>query len=122
MYTKGRISGPNDCGIWTGYINCNSNGGRTYAWTSKIEVNEDSKELLLSVMTRIIDELNGTEVEPPSYAKAFNSWMDDFVNNPSEYESSQDSAVKHLKEKLNGEEPSYGQVCEQVFKQYLGEE
>lgn len=55
----------------------------------------------------------------PNYAAAFNAWMDDYVNNPQAYENSHDSAVRHLKEKLNGEEPSYGEVCAEVLVNYL---
>lgn len=46
-------------------------------------------------------------------------WMDDYMNNPQAYEDSHDSAVRHLKEKLNGEEPSYGAVCAEVLVKYL---
>lgn len=59
------------------------------------------------------------EVEQPNYAAAFNMWMDDYMNNPQAYEDSHDSAVRHLKEKLNGEEPSYGAVCAEVLVGYL---
>lgn len=53
------------------------------------------------------------------FAAAFNAWMDDYMNNPQGYEDSHDSAVRHLKEKLNGEEPSYGAVCAEVLVKYL---
>ncbi len=53
------------------------------------------------------------------YAAAFNMWMDDYMNNPQAYEDSHESAVRHLKEKLNGEEPSYGAVCAEVLIKYL---
>ena len=55
----------------------------------------------------------------PNYAAAFNMWMSDFMQNPQAYEDSHDSAVRHLKEKLNGEEPSYGAVCAEVLVNYL---
>lgn len=55
----------------------------------------------------------------PNYAPAFNMWMEDYMNNPQAYEDSHDSAVRHLKEKLNGEEPSYGAVCAEVLVGYL---
>lgn len=62
-------------------------------------------------------------VEPvkqaPNYAAAFNMWMSDYMNNPQAYEDSHDSAVRHLKEKLNGEEPSYGAVCADMLVGYL---
>lgn len=53
------------------------------------------------------------------YAAAFNMWMDDYMNNSQAYEDSHDSAVRHLKEKLNGEEPSCGAVCAEVLVKYL---
>lgn len=55
----------------------------------------------------------------PNYAAAFNMWQDDFCNNPRAYEDSHDSAVRHLTEKLNGEEPSYGSVCQEILIKYL---
>ena len=59
------------------------------------------------------------EKPQPNYAAAFNMWMNDYMNNPQAYEGSHDSAVRHLKEKLNGEEPSYGAVCAEVLIKYL---
>lgn len=58
-------------------------------------------------------------VKVPNYAAAFNMWMDDYMNDPQAYEDSHDSAVRHLKEKLNGEDPSYGAVCAEVLVNYL---
>ena len=55
----------------------------------------------------------------PHYAAAFNMWMDDYMNNPQAYEDSQTIAIRHLTEKLNGEEPSYGAVCAEVLVKYL---
>ena len=46
-------------------------------------------------------------------------WMNDYLNDPQAYENSHDTAVRHLKEKLNGEEPSYGAVCAEVLVNYL---
>lgn len=53
------------------------------------------------------------------YAAAFNMWQDDFVNNPQAFEDSHTTAIRHLTEKLNGEEPSYGMVCSVLFQEYL---
>lgn len=53
------------------------------------------------------------------FAKAFNNWMDDYINNPAEYKEIFDSAVQHLLEKTQGEEPSYGQACAELFSKYL---
>ena len=58
-------------------------------------------------------------VKVPNYEAAFNMWMDDYMNDPQAYEDSHDSAVRHLKEKLNGEDPSYGAVCAEVLVNYL---
>ena len=55
----------------------------------------------------------------PHYAAAFNMWMQDFMSDPQAYENSHDSAVRHLKEKLNGEDPSYGAVCQEILIKYL---
>lgn len=55
----------------------------------------------------------------PNYAAAFNAWQDDFINNPQAYEDSQTVAIRHLTEKLNGEDPSYGQVAAQMLIEYL---
>lgn len=55
----------------------------------------------------------------PNYAAAFNMWQDDFINNPQAYEDSQTVAIRHLTEKLNGEEPSYGMIAEQMLIEYL---
>lgn len=59
------------------------------------------------------------ESPTPNYAAAFNMWMDAYMNDPQAYEDSHDSAVRHLKEKLNGEEPSYGAICAEVLIKYL---
>ena len=53
------------------------------------------------------------------YAAAFNAWMNDFVNSPQAFEDSHTTAIRHLTEKLNGEEPSYGAVCSVLFQEYL---
>jgi len=57
--------------------------------------------------------------QAPDYAAAFNAWMNDYISDPQAYENSHDSAVRHLKEKLNGEEPSYGEICAEVLVNYL---
>jgi hypothetical protein len=67
---------------------------------------------------QLLVEVSATPVTP-NYAAAFNTWMDDYVNNPQAYENSHESAVRHLKEKLNGEEPSYGEVCAEVLVNYI---
>jgi hypothetical protein len=64
-------------------------------------------------------KLLNVETVQPNYAAAFNAWMNDYISDPQAYESSHDSAVRHLKEKLNGEEPSYGMIAEQMLIEYL---
>lgn len=54
-----------------------------------------------------------------SMPDAFNKWMDDFINNPSAYEKTTESALHHLREKLNGEPLTYGQSCEAILQAYL---
>lgn len=119
MYTKGDIVGPNEFDIFTGDIDHNARSSNE--WYQKVIVHGVSIEEVYTLQQRIVDELNGTEVEEalPNYAAAFNAWMDDYMNNPKDYEDSHDSAVRHLKEKLNGEEPSYGAVCAEVLVKYL---
>jgi hypothetical protein len=51
--------------------------------------------------------------------KAFNMWQDSYMSNPQAYEDSQTVAIRHLTEKLNGEEPSYGQVAAEMLIEYL---
>ena len=58
-------------------------------------------------------------VETVQHAAAFNAWTNDYISDPQAYDNSHDSAVRHLKEKLNGEEPSYGEVCAEVLVNYL---
>lgn len=62
---------------------------------------------------------DAVEKQEPNYAAAFNMWQDDFCNNPQAYEDSQTVAIRHLTEKLNGEEPSYGQIAAQMLIEYL---
>lgn len=52
-------------------------------------------------------------------AKAFNMWMDDYTNNPEAYEQIHTVAIRHLKEKLDGEVPSYGEEMAEIFQGYL---
>lgn len=75
----------------------------------------------LQAWTIIADE--ETEVVTPDnaniYAAAFNMWQDDYLNNPQAYESAYDTALNHLKEKLEGKEPTYGNICAKMLQEYL---
>ena len=44
-------------------------------------------------------------------AEHFNRWMDNFINDPAEFQHQWDSIRKHLSEKDEGHEPSYGDNC-----------
>lgn len=118
MYTKGEVDTvPNECGIYEGGLNKIRGDDE---WYNKVVIYSRSTEELESMLNKTLDALNGTAKKAePNYAAAFNMWMDDYMNNPQAYEDSHDSAVRHLKEKLNGEEPSYGAVCAEVLVNYL---
>ena len=53
------------------------------------------------------------------YAKAFNKWMDDYANNPEAYEAMNEVARKHLEERMNGQQPTYGDAQAATFAAYL---
>lgn len=53
------------------------------------------------------------------YAAAFNQWMDDYVNNPEQFDSVTHVALEHLKQKLAGREPTYGETSAATFEAYL---
>jgi len=107
---------PNECGIYTGEIDLPSKD-----WFGKVVVYGNSTGEVASLVNRVTESLNRTEVPEKelNYAAAFNMWQDDFCNNPQAYEDSQTVAIRHLTEKLNGEEPSYGMIAEQMLIEYL---
>lgn len=117
-YLTGKVYDPNDSDIVEGTIDrIDSKGER---WYSNVIVYGVSKREVEEVSERIIDELNGTEVnEDDRYARAFNMWMDHLYIDPQAFETSYDSAMRHVSEKLGGVEPSYGQVAAEQFKNYL---
>lgn len=53
------------------------------------------------------------------WAAAFNRWMDDFVNNPEEFQSTTAAALAHLRERLDGKPATYGDTCAAQFSAYL---
>lgn len=120
-YCLGEFLAANEFGICEQQINYGQE------WDGNILVFGGSREEVEATAERIIGELNYTGAELTvesfiknhNYAAAFNMWMDDYMNNPQAYEDSHDSAVRHLKEKLNGEDPSYGSVCQEILIKYL---
>lgn len=55
------------------------------------------------------------------FVEAFNRWMDDFTNNPEKFEDATKAALDHLKEKLAGREPTYGESAAATFEAYLSQ-
>lgn len=53
------------------------------------------------------------------YAAAFNAWMDDFVNNPEQFQNATKEALDHMRERLEGKPPSYGDTAAAAFESYL---
>ena len=53
------------------------------------------------------------------WAKAFNDWMQDFVNNPEKFTSTTAGALKFLRDRSVGREPTYGEECAVCFQAYL---
>ena len=53
------------------------------------------------------------------WAAAFNRWMDDFVNDPGKFESTTADALNHLRERIDGREPTFGERCAATFDAYL---
>ena len=53
------------------------------------------------------------------YAKAFNLWMDEYINNPEQFIKTEEAAIHHLSERLGGKEYTYGDVAAETFKAYL---
>lgn len=122
MYVEGKIYPPNECDIFEGLVDFKDETGNT--WFSKVVVYGNSKREVQDMQTACVQALNNKgedSPEIPNYAAAFNKWMDSYMSNPSVYKDTHQSAIDHLKQRLNGEEPSYGAVCQEIFMQYLEE-
>jgi hypothetical protein len=52
-------------------------------------------------------------------ADAFNAWMDDYVHDPEAFNGTTVSALHHVREKLDGQEPSYGAQCAAILQSYM---
>jgi hypothetical protein len=50
---------------------------------------------------------------------AFNRWMDHFTKEPENFSDGYSDALQHLREKLDGKEPTYGQECAELIERYL---
>lgn len=51
-------------------------------------------------------------------ARAFNAWMQDYVDHPEKFEREWKSVGQFLTEKTGGKEPSYGEICAVVLERY----
>lgn len=47
--------------------------------------------------------------------------MDEFVNDPAKFQSTTETAIKHLTERLNGRAPTYGESAAATFEAYLAQ-
>jgi len=50
--------------------------------------------------------------------EGFNKWLDEYIKDPKAFLETQQSINKHLHERLDGEEPTYGQRCEAALVRY----
>lgn len=41
--------------------------------------------------------------------RAFNRWMDDYINHPEKFEAEHQTILCHLKERKKGKQPTYGE-------------
>lgn len=57
--------------------------------------------------------------EAKKSAEAFNLWMDEFTNHPETFHSTTASALQHLRERLEGKEPTYGESAAAMYAAYL---
>lgn len=61
-------------------------------------------------------------IERPSIvAKAFNRWLDEYENHPENFEQEWATMRRHLKEKADGVEPTYGEKCVGMLNRYIDE-
>lgn len=52
-------------------------------------------------------------------AAAFNLWMDDFTNNPDAFANTTVNALRHLRERSDGREPTYGEEAATTYAAYM---
>lgn len=54
--------------------------------------------------------------------EGFNNWLDDYEKDPEKFEQTWTTVKRHMKEKADGDSPSYGLVCLGVLQSYSGKE
>ena len=52
-------------------------------------------------------------------AAAFNCWLDEYENYPEKFEQEWATMRRHLKEKADGVEPTYGEECVGLLNLYI---
>lgn len=52
------------------------------------------------------------------FAKAFNAWMDEYINHPELFTKHYENEMQHLKERIDGAEPTYGDRAAATFRYY----
>lgn len=58
---------------------------------------------------------------PSIVAAAFNRWLDEYENFPEKFEQQWATMRRHLKEKAEGVEPTYGEKCVGMLNSYIDE-
>jgi len=107
-------------------VKINTDGSWTFRWTDSYGKPESYTypKMWADIHStngtwKIIEEDKAVIYTTDDYAAAFNAWQDEFMRDPQAFEDSHTTAIRHLTEKLNGEEPSYGAVCSVLFQEYL---
>ena len=52
-------------------------------------------------------------------AEHFNKWMDDYIENPEKFARDWQTVGKHVEERMEGVEPTYGDLCLAYLEQVV---
>lgn len=63
--------------------------------------------------------LQQMDIETTVVAKAFDLWMDEYLNHPEKFQQEAAILQKHLTERKNGTTPSYGESCAAALQGYI---
>lgn len=99
-----------------------SNPRPTAARPKEVPANPPALQSLkveLDIDTSKIDKSLALAARDARWAKAFNAWMQDFVNNPEKFRSTTADALEFMRQRVAGREPTYGDDCAAVFAAYL---
>ena len=81
---------------------------------------KEATEKLASKLVATI-HVDGSKVVAEILAKAFNRWLDEYENHPENFEQQWATIRRHLKEKAEGVEPTYGEKCVGMLNFYIDE-